>query len=187
MDDIHIRGSERSPERTASPNVPTSVNQEPITSRTFRSTVEPAKPKKRRFRGRFLGKIIMGIVLLAVVVFIGIVVSKQFVSSGPQIDTSKYQAVFLTSGQVYFGKLQNSNGDYLTLTDVFYLQAKTDTAATGNPQKASTSNANDVELIKLGNEIHGPEDKMIIRHNQVLFYENLKSDGRVSQSITNYK
>jgi hypothetical protein len=189
MDDVHIRAGEYTPR----PQVPSSVNQEPSPglspspSRPPREVIEPKKTKERRSRGRFLKKLIIGIIILALFIIAGTVISKQFASSGPQIDTSKYQAVFLTSGQVYFGKLQNSNGDYLTLTNVFYLQAKTDTSTAGNPQKASPSNANDVELIKLGNEIHGPEDKMVISHAQVLFYENLKSDGRVSQSIANYK
>jgi hypothetical protein len=181
MDDIHIRATEHTPR----PYVPSSVNQEPS-----RVPLEPSKrkePKQRRFRGRFLGKLVIGIIILALLIIAGTVVSKQFASTGPQIDKSKYQAIFLSSGQVYFGKLQNSNGDYLTLTNVFYLQAKTDSTTAGNPQKTSTSSANDVELIKLGNEIHGPEDKMVISHAQVLFYENLKSDGRVSQSIANYK
>ena len=40
---------------------------------------------------------------------------------------------------------------------------------------------------KLGQEIHGPEDEMIISKDHVLFYENLKSDGKVSQSIEQYK
>jgi hypothetical protein len=70
---------------------------------------------------------------------------------------------------------------------VFYLQAKTDTANASNLQKTSPDSNSGVELIKLGNEVHGPEDKMVISHNQVLFYENLKSDGRVTQLITNYK
>jgi hypothetical protein len=101
------------------------------------------------------------------------------------IDNSKYQAVFLSSGQVYFGKLENSDGQYLKLRDVFYLQTKSATTPE-NPQ-TTTTEASDVELIKLGNEIHGPEDEMIISRDQVLFYENLKTDGRVSQSISNYK
>ncbi len=43
------------------------------------------------------------------------------------------------------------------------------------------------QLIKLGEEVHGPEDAMIINRDQVLFYENLKPGGKVSQLIQNYK
>jgi hypothetical protein len=106
------------------------------------------------------------------------------VSSGG-IDTSKYQAVFFTNGQVYFGKLHDFNNDYLKLSDVYYLQATQ--ADSKNPQKTGDQQTNNVQLIKLGQEIHGPQDEMIVAKNQVLFYENLKSDGKVSQSIDQYK
>lgn len=105
------------------------------------------------------------------------------------IDGSKYQAVFFTNGQVYFGKLQSKGAENMILTDVYYLQSqqagqKTDDSK--NPQQ-STSGQGDVQLIKLGNEVHGPEDEMIISKDQVLFYENLKNDGKVAQTIAQYK
>lgn len=103
------------------------------------------------------------------------------------IDSSKYQAVFFTNGQVYFGKLHAFNSDSLKLTDIFYLQTQSsDTSGSNNPQKTSNDSSN-VQLIKLGQEIHGPEDEMVLSKDQVLFYENLKSDGKVAQSIEKYK
>lgn len=101
------------------------------------------------------------------------------------IDSSKYQAVFFTNGQVYFGKLHAFNNDYLKLTDIFYLQTQSSDGS-DNPQKTSNDSSN-VQLIKLGDEIHGPEDEMVVSKDQVLFYENLKSDGKVAQSIDKYK
>lgn len=103
------------------------------------------------------------------------------------IQADKYQAVFFTNGQVYFGKLHAFAGGYLRLTDIYYLQTQNATSANSkNPQQTSTDQ-NNVQLIKLGDEIHGPQDEMIISKDQVLFYENLKSDGRVAQSIAKYK
>ena len=58
-------------------------------------------------------------------------------------------------------------------------------ADANNPQKTADANSN-VQLIKLGNEIHGPEDNMIIARDQVLFFENLKNDGKVSATIKDY-
>jgi len=102
------------------------------------------------------------------------------------IDTSKYQAVFFTNGQVYFGKLSPLSSEYMKLTDIYYLQTKSsDTDA--NPQQTTSSEENSPQLIKLGNELHGPEDEMILSKDQVLFYENLKADGKVAQSIEQYK
>lgn len=103
------------------------------------------------------------------------------------IDGSKYQAVFFTNGQVYFGKLQSANSDYLKLTDIYYLQTQGEQASDSQNPQQSTNAQKDVQLIKLGDEIHGPEDAMVISKDQVLFYENLKSDGKVAQSIAQFK
>lgn len=103
------------------------------------------------------------------------------------IDSSKYQAVFFTNGQVYFGKLQALNSGYFKLVDIFYLQAQS-AKSSQNPQASSGSTpTSDVQLIKLGGEIHGPMDEMIINKDQLLFFENLKPDGKVSQTIINYQ
>lgn len=106
-------------------------------------------------------------------------------STAATIDSSKYQAVFFTNGQVYFGKLGQVNDEYFKLTDVFYIQAAANTTDSKNPQD-SASQSSDVQLIKLGSEVHGPDDAMIISKDQVLFFENLKKDGKVSDSITKY-
>src|SRR5207249_10199076 len=37
------------------------------------------------------------------------------------IDRSAYQAVFLTNGSTFFGKVQAQGDDWFLLTDVFYL------------------------------------------------------------------
>ena len=93
---------------------------------------------------------------------------------------------------MYFGKLEQAGGAYMKLTDIYYLQSQQSVGANAsdkdskNPQQTSTDQ-NNVQLIKLGDEIHGPEDAMVISKDQVLFYENLKSDGKVAQSIDKYK
>ena len=102
------------------------------------------------------------------------------------IDGNKYQAVFFTNGQVYFGKLSSVNDDYMRLKGVYYLQNKKQAEDT-SPQSTSSQNASDVELIKLGNEIHGPDDEMIINKDQILFFENLKPAGTVSKTISDFQ
>ncbi|QQS21888.1 hypothetical protein IPM09_05270 [Candidatus Saccharibacteria bacterium] len=106
-------------------------------------------------------------------------------TQGQLIDTGKYQAVFLTNGQVYFGKLSRVSGDTYKLNKIFYLQENQTASDSNNPQKTSATNT-DVQLIKLGNEVHGPDDQMVIDKSQVLFYENLNKDGKVSKSIAEY-
>ena len=153
-------------------------NQAPLPIRPISGRV----PKKTR-QIKPLLTILVALVIVIGLIIVGTIASRQFLSS-TSIDSNKYQAVFLSNGQVYFGKLENSSGEYLKLTNVFYLQTKTDTT-TQNPQTAAAAGSN-VELIKLGSEIHGPDDQMLISRSQVLFYENLKPDGRVSQSISSY-
>lgn len=107
-------------------------------------------------------------------------------NSNKSINTKEYQAVFLTNGQVYFGRVTNLNGKYVTLTNIYYLQVQ---QTNGSLQNASSSaNADSqVSLAKLGSELHGPEDKMYIASDQMLFWENLKSDSKVVQAITKYQ
>ncbi|MBI4435485.1 hypothetical protein HY630_02340 [Candidatus Uhrbacteria bacterium] len=92
------------------------------------------------------------------------------------IASGDYQAVFLDNGQVYFGKLDRSRDEFLTLTDVFYLQSGVAVEQTSN-----------LSLTKLGSEAHGPEDQMLINREHVLFIEDMKNDSKVVQAIQQYK
>lgn len=127
--------------------------------------------------------IIAAILLLAIVGWFGW--SKMNAHSA--IDSSKYQAVFFTNGQVYFGKLKPLSGEHMRLTDVYYLQTQTGSEANTEELQKAATDQNNVQLIKLGDEIHGPEDEMIISKEQMLFYENLKPAGKVAQSIEQFK
>lgn len=140
-----------------------------------------------RRRPRIILPIIIVIIVIAAIIA-GIFFLRTMFSQSQTtgIDTSKYQAVFFTNGQVYFGKLQVINNDYMKLTDIWYLQTQSNSNST-NPQSTTSDQSNTPTLVKLGNEIHGPEDQMIIAKGQVLFYENLKPDGTVVKSITKAK
>lgn len=98
------------------------------------------------------------------------------------IRSNEYQAVFLTNNQVYFGKLQQIDKSHVRLTNVYYLRQDANTNGTG--QNATTAaDQGTPKLVKLGDELHGPEDEIIFGENQVLFWENLKPDGKVSKAI----
>ncbi len=111
-----------------------------------------------------------------------------FLSGGEGIDGDKWQAVFLENNQVYFGRLTISKNFYV-LSDVFYLQ----TEKGENELGVVASNAADIEddnpnakLVKLGNELHGPEDRMFIEKSRLLFWENLKDASTIVKSIDAY-
>lgn len=101
-------------------------------------------------------------------------------SSAAFINAGQYQAIFTTNNQAYFGKMQRlSDGGY-RLTNVYYLQQAGNTS-----QRANTDNQTP-QLIKMGSELHGPEDAIVFDRNQVLFWENLKTDSKVAKAIDDY-
>lgn len=105
-------------------------------------------------------------------------------------NTQGYQAVFLTNNQVYFGKLSSSGHSY-KLTDIYYLQVTQPLQQPVTPE--SNSNANptqtqpNIQLVKLGSELHAPADVMYIERDQVLFWENMKDSSKVVEAITKSK
>ncbi len=173
------------PVQQRQPEQPQVITEEP---RTVQRAATPHHAvKQEKSKKRFLLPII-GLIIAVIVVVGGLFAWSKVQGGATAIDGSKYQAVFFTNGQVYFGKLKAFNGEYMKLTDIYYLQSQqsSDAADSKNPQETSTDQ-NDVQLIKLGDEIHGPEDEMIVSKNQMLFYENLKSDGKVAKSIDQFK
>src|SRR5262245_23008029 len=58
--------------------------------------------------------VLLFIVALLVAAVVWLIYSAAPASEKHFIDTSKLQAVFLNTGQVYFGKIQSMNNDYLT-------------------------------------------------------------------------
>jgi hypothetical protein len=93
-------------------------------------------------------------------------------SAAEVIERDLYQAVFLTNGSTYFGRLQQQGDEWFVLTDVFYLSVSEDSA----PQ-----------LIKRGSEPQGPREPMIIPQAQVLFIENLRDDSEIVAAIKRFK
>jgi hypothetical protein len=129
-----------------------------------------------------LRRIVVLLLVLAILIAIVLVVRTQAVhsgiatlfapSAGDVIDHGAYQAVFLTNGTSFFGKLQPQGDDWFALTDVFYL---------------SSSDQSGTQLIKRGNEAQGPKEPMIISRAQVLFIENLRDDSDIVALIKKFK
>lgn len=83
------------------------------------------------------------------------------------IKTDRYQMVKLVTGEVFFGKLKNTKGDYIVLEDAYYTQESKD--------------SNEVTLIARKDFIAGTESPLRIQSDQVVYWENLAKDGRFSQ------
>jgi len=132
-----------------------------------------------------LGRVLAILLIIVSVVVLGWFANKALAAatSDAGVKSKQYQAVFLTNGQVYFGKVSHVDSSYVKLTDIYYLQVQQQV----QPKDNSSSQQPQVSLAKLGGELHGPEDVMYISRQQVLFWENLKNDGKVVKAIADYK
>lgn len=99
-------------------------------------------------------------------------------SESSLVNKDKYQAVFLDNGQAYFGKIKTLNNSYIDLRDIYYLY---------NGSNEEQNTAQNLSLVKLGTELHCPEDRMVIYRDQVSFWENLNDDGKVVTAIKDWK
>ena len=137
--------------------------------------------------GGTLSRALTWLLVAVAVVVLGWFANKAWMglSADASVKVKQYQAVFLTNGQVYFGKVSHVDSSYVKLTDIYYLQVQ----QTVQPKDNTAANASNqqVSLAKLGGELHGPEDVMFVSRQQVLFWENLKSDGKVAKAISDYK
>jgi len=124
--------------------------------------------------------VVLGFSVVAILL-IGLAAAIAF--GGPKAEDSyvksdRLQAVFLNTGQVYFGKVTALNGKYFVLTNIYYLQTS---------NSGSSSSSTSVQLVKLGCELHEPLDQMVINRDQVTFWENLGTDGQVAKAVTQFE
>lgn len=140
-------------------------------------------------RSGLVGKLLvisLIVVSIAVTAFVGVAIFNDSEGEASLVKKDQHQAVFLSDGQIYFGKITEVQPEYLVLEDIYYLQVEQQVQPDRENTDGQNSEQPKVSLAKLGNELHGPEDKMFISRLQVLFWENLKTDGQVTKAITDY-
>jgi hypothetical protein len=125
---------------------------------------------------RGLTVLILVLVVLAVGIAVGIELGSNSSSDAlsSQVNTSQYQAVFLTSNEVYFGKLSVPSGDFAYMTNVYRL-----TSQVTHNQKQPLKRT----LVRLITDIHGPEDELILNKSQILYIENLNPNGTAAKLL----
>lgn len=150
---------------------------------TAASATKKAKIKGfERLQLAHIGLLFSAVILVvAVLLFMG--VSGNNKAEGEYVDKSKYQAVFLNGGQVYFGKIKDLNSKFLSMGNIYYLRVNQQV----QPNQSNNNAANDISLVKLGCELHGPQDNMVINREQIIFWENLKDDGQVAKAVAEYE
>lgn len=164
-----------------------------FTNRSIRQPAEQPAPaasspksgKTSRFKkpGKLLNIVYIGLLFCVTVIIAGVITSLILSSNNKEdqyVDKSKLQAVFLNNGQVYFGKIDVLNSSYMKLNNIYYLRVNQQV------QPNQQANQNDVSLAKLGCELHGPQDQMIINRDEITFWENLKDDGQVAKAVAEF-
>lgn len=89
----------------------------------------------------------------------------------PTLGRARYQAVFLTNGQTYFGRFYDRMGAYAKIEDVYYLQQTA----------GSDANTADTRLLRRGTELHQPSSRMLIPKSAILFVEDLTDASPIAQ------
>ena len=174
---MEFRGSQGRPQRST----PQRQQQTPQQSQQSQSSV-PDNNYSDRSKTRWLLPVVIAAVVLLV---LGAVAWHMTKGNGGAPRGDRYQAVFLDNGQVFFGKLKNTHGDYLTLEGAYYTRKQDVPDDATEEQKAAVNN--NVSLARVGDEVYGPESTLRIKAEQVLFWQDLKSDSKVAKAIDDAK
>ena len=124
---------------------------------------------------------LVGVLLLAVIA-IALVVQALH-GGGAAADKlefhTPYQAVLLSNGLAYFGKVESQTSKFITLSDVYYIRSGTNQGAGA---KAPQQNV----LVKRGKEWHEP-DRMTINLQSIVFIEPVSTTSQVAKLIDQSK
>jgi len=123
------------------------------------------------FRGTSIILLFLATLLIILILFKLIAFTYKSKTEGDYVDTSKFQAVFLNGGQVYFGQIKTLNNKYIRVDNIFYLRVNQTVQPNGQQQNSAP------ELVPLGCELHRPQNEMVINREQIIFWENLKDDS----------
>ncbi len=165
----------------------TSRNTQPSASPPSAGTAPSGSSKKKRDRGKWARIGIVTVVGAVVVLLVALIAFIGFSGNNGEdkyVDNSKLQAVFLNTGQVYFGNIKTLNSKYFVLTNIYYLQQANGNSSNSN---ASSNAGSNVTLVKLGCELHEPYDQMVINSTQVTFWENLQDNGQVAKAVSTFE
>ena len=116
------------------------------------------------------------ILFAALIVALAVIAAGWMISHRSAVSFEQtYQAVLLSNGQVYFGRLEGYGTENPVLREVYYVQSGL------NDQKQPTN-----ILLKRGKEWHGP-DRMYLNPRQIIMVEPVGATSRVFELIRDLK
>jgi hypothetical protein len=117
------------------------------------------------------------VILAGIIIALSILVASWMGTRSHVVQFDKpYQAVLLSNGQVYYGRLDGYGTERPVLREVYYIQSSV------NPQTHEQSNI----LTRRGKEWHGP-DRMYLNPSQILLVEPVGTDSKVADLIKDLK
>jgi len=119
---------------------------------------------------------IVGTLLALAVVFLAILLFRDFQRGSKLTFNTPYHGVLLTNGQFLFGRFENTSSEFPTLADVYYIQSQ---------MNQETKQVNSV-LVKRGKEWHSP-DRMILNAKHIVLIEPVKPDSDLAKRIAELK
>lgn len=161
-------------------------NRGPSPTQPTNQPANHAAAVSKKTDSSFLNLRVVSVVLLfcitvLLVALVSLIAFNDSDSNSKSLDKRRMQAVFLNGGQVYFGKINRINDKFIQLGQIYYLRVNQQVQPDGSPPQNQ-----DISLVKLGCELHGPQDSMIINQDQVIFWENLKDDGQVAKAVDEF-
>lgn len=109
-----------------------------------------------------------------------------------------YVAVYLSNGKVYFGKIEHPDSTEPIMTDVFFLNAKTQTPQPVLGDSAKKDSKKDIQartaalsqtefqLVRMTDQFQAPVDRLTVSRDHILYWEELADDSKVVQAIAKY-
>ncbi len=125
-----------------------------------------------------------GIIVVVIIVLGGLLgyFSKLTPRFGMQSDRGAYYAIFLNTGQSFFGTIEREDRENIMLTNVFYMQL-VDQQLPPLEEGGEPRVVQQPQLVKKGDEFYGPDSSIRINREQVTYIERLREDSQVLTQI----
>jgi archaellum biogenesis protein FlaJ (TadC family) len=132
-------------------------------------TIERPAPHKKSKSLAYRASMIL--IALAVVFLI----SALIFSRTKTAKTGIRQAVFTTTGRIYFGYVKDKSANMVEIRDAYYLN---------NMQSLTSSKPEDkISLIRMGSEIYKPDNIITINSEHIVFIQDLNPDSQINAAI----
>lgn len=131
--------------------------------------------------GSSVRKLALTIAAIAVAGIVVVLIARQMSDSSSDpltsnVSSSRYQAVVLDDGNIYFGKLSSIGDGFYKLKHATYLRQK--------PVDAADKNAKAVpQVVRASEQLYQPDDTMLINRDRIARVENLSTSSRVADAI----